>query len=127
MNHWLTLSAEKLMFLGGVSVFLLTVLWVRRRDLREKYAVLWLLVSSLLLFCGLFPEIIEGFAQTAHLAYSSAVLYVALGAIYLFSCSVSLSLSHQHRRNIRLTQELALLEARLREVEAGLREQQQCS
>lgn len=117
MNEWLSLSAEKLMLIGGVSVFVMTVLWVRKRALREKYAVIWLLVSCLLLLCGLFPQLIKGFADTAHLAYPSAVLFIALGAMYIFSYSVSVSLSRQHRRNVRLTQELALLEHRLQQLE----------
>jgi len=117
MNAWLSLSAEKLMLVGGVGVFVLTIYWVRKRDLREKYAVIWLLVSSLLLLCGLFPGVIKTFAETAHLAYSSAVLYIALAAMYLFSYSVSVSLSRQHRRNMRLTQELAMLEYRVKELE----------
>lgn len=124
MNEWLSLSAERLMFVGGVGVFLLTLRWVRRRDLNEKYAVAWLGVAFLLLLCGLFPVLIKGFADAAHLAYSSAVLYIALAAMYLFSYSVSVSLSRLYRRNVRLTQELALLEARLRELEAGLPKQQ---
>lgn len=118
MSDWLSLSAEKLMLVGGVSVFLLTIHWVRNRDLREKYAVIWVLVSCLLLLCGLFPNVIKSFAETAHLAYSSAVLYIALAAMYLFSYSVSVSLSRQYRRNMRLTQELAILEYRLKELEA---------
>jgi len=118
MSEWLALSAEKLMLVGGVSVFLLTVHWVRNRDLQEKYALVWLLVSGLLLACGLFPGVIKTFAETAHLSYSSAVLFIALAAMYVFSYSVSVSLSRQYRRSVRLTQELALLEARLRELEA---------
>ena len=59
-------------------------------------------------------------ADASRLAYPSAVLFVALGAIYLFAMSVSVSLTRQHRASVRLNQELALLRRRLDEQkEAG--------
>ena len=114
------LNAELLMLLGGTSAFLLTVHWVRSRDLREKYAVGWLLLAFLLLLCGLFPGTIMAFADATHLSYPAAVLFVTLGAMYLFSFGVSVTLTHQHRRNLRLIEEVALLEQRLGELERRL-------
>jgi len=126
-------NAELLMLLGGLCAFVLTVYWVRSRDLREKYAVLWLVAASLLLLCGLFPGVIMGFAGAAHLSYAAAVLFVSLAAIYIFSFAVSVALSRQYWRNIRLTQEIALLERRLRTMEeraspssTGLRDEAHC-
>ena len=116
------LNAETLMLIGGVAAFLLTLYWVRSRDLREKYAVVWMFVAFMLLLCGIFPKAIMSFADYAHLGYASAVLFIALAAIYFFSFSVSVSLTRQYRRNIRLTQELAILEERLRELERTVRE-----
>ncbi len=112
------MTAESLMLVGGIGAFLLTLNWVRNRDLREKYAVVWMGVATLLLLCGLFPDIVMWFANTAHLSYPAAVLFVAIGADYVFSFTVSVSLTRQYRRNVRLTQELALLELRLRNLEA---------
>jgi hypothetical protein len=111
-------TAETLMLTGGVGAFLLTLYWVRSRDLREKYAVIWMLVAFVLLLCGLFPDALMWFANTAHLSYPSAVLFVALAVMYVFSFTVSVSLTRQYRKNVRLTQELALLELRLRRLEA---------
>jgi uncharacterized membrane protein YfcA len=110
-------NAETLMLAGGVTSFLMTVHWVRKRDLREKYAVVWLAVATLLLLCGLFPQLIMTWAESAHLSYPSAVLFLALAFIYPFAFSVSLSLTRQYRRNVRLMQTLALLEQRVRVLE----------
>jgi hypothetical protein len=112
------LNAEHLMLVGGVGAFLLTLNWVRNRDLREKYAVVWMAVATLLLICGLFPDVVMWFAGAAHLSYPAAVLFVAVAVDYVFSFTVSVSLTRQYRRNVRLTQELALLELRLRHLEA---------
>jgi hypothetical protein len=108
------------MLCGGVAVFLLTVYWVRVRELRERYAVIWLMVATLALLCGLFPRVIMAFADASHLSYPSAVLFVALGAVYLFAFTVSVSLSRQNRKNLRLTQQVALLEGRLRDLEQAM-------
>jgi hypothetical protein len=113
----MNLNAENLMLIAGVSAFLLTLYWVRNRALREKYAVSWVAVSLLPLLCGIFPDVIKTLADSAHLSYPAAMLFISLAAIYVFSFSVSVSLTRQYRRNIRLTQEVALLEQRLRVLE----------
>lgn len=111
-------TAERLMLLGGIAAFLLTFYWVRSRQLRERYAIGWLLLATLLLICGFFPGIIMRFAEEANLAYPSAVLFISLGAIYSFSFFVTVALTRQHKHGTRLLQEIALLKQRLAELEA---------
>jgi hypothetical protein len=74
-------------------------------------------VATVLLICGIFPGIIMHLAEFARLSYPSAVLFISLGAMYCFSFFVTVSLTRQHRRNVRLLQELALLKGRLEELE----------
>lgn len=112
------ITAELLMLVGGISSFVLTIHWVRNRDLREKYAIVWVLVAFVLLLAGIFPRAIMAFADSSHLSYPAAVLFIALAAIYAFSFSVSVSLTRQYRRNVRLTQEIAIMEQRLRILES---------
>ncbi len=107
------MNAPTLMLVGGVVAFLVTIHWVRNRDMRERYAIGWLFMAAILLLCGLFPSVIMRWAHFAHLSYSSAVLVVSLTAIYCFSLFVSVALTHQYRRNVRLMQELAILSQRL--------------
>lgn len=113
----MSLSAELLMGIGGVCAFLLTLNWVRKRDLREKYAVIWIGVASVMLLVGIFPDLIKSFAEYAHLSYAVAVLFPSLSIMYLFAFFVSVSLSRQYRRNARLVQEIALLELRVKNLE----------
>jgi drug/metabolite transporter (DMT)-like permease len=112
------MTAETMMLVGGLSAFVLTLHWVRARELREKFAVYWLILAVLLLLVGIFPQSIMWFADAARLSYATAVLFAALTVIYLFAFAVSVSLSTHHRRNVRLTQQVALLEERLRKLEA---------
>ena len=115
------MNAELLMLVGGATAFLLTAYWVRRRQLREKYAVGWMALASLLLLVGMFPELITTSASVAHLSYPAAVLFVALTVMYLYSFAVSVSLSYHYRRAVRLTQEVALMDERIRRLERMLR------
>jgi len=112
-------STKLVMMAGGVAAFLLTVYWVRSRNLREKYAIGWLAVATLLLICGIFPQVLS-IAPTIGLNYPTFVMGGALGVIYIFCFSVSVSLTHQYRRNVRLTQEMALMEQRVRILEQAL-------
>jgi Uncharacterized conserved protein (DUF2304) len=111
------INAEFLMLLGGVGAFLMTLYWVRVRELRERYAIGWLLVATLLLLTGVFPDVLKDIADRAHLSYPALVLFVALGLIYVNSFFVSVALTKQYRWNVRLTQQMALLEERLRRIE----------
>jgi hypothetical protein len=81
--------------------------------MRERYAIGWLLVAVVLLLCGLFPHSIMWLADATRMSYPSAVLFISLAAIYFFSFFVSVSLSRQYRRNIRLMQETAILKQRV--------------
>ena len=111
------INAEFLMLLGGCGAFVMTLYWVRVRELRERYAIGWLAVATLLLLTGLFPDALEGIAKRAHLSPPALVLFVALGLIYLNSFFVSVQLTKTYRWNVRLTQQMALLEERLRRLE----------
>ena len=112
------MDAERLMLVAGVAAFALTIHWVRSRELRERYAIGWISLSVVLLISGFFPDLLKRLAELCHLQYPSAVLFLALGAIYTFSFFVTVSLSHEHRRSVRLSQEVALLEQRVRMLEA---------
>lgn len=111
------MNANTLMLAGGVTAFILTLHQVRAKVLQEKYALGWLGVAFLLLTIGIAPEWLYRFTVWARLANASAVLFIALTVIFLFAFSVSISLTDLNRRNLRLLQELALLEARVRELE----------
>jgi hypothetical protein len=112
-------NAETLMLAGGTAALVLTLYWVRSRDLGERHALTWVAVATLLFLCGLFPQTLTALADAAHLSYPAAVLFIALGVVYVFAFSVSVTLTRLHRRSIRLMQQVALLEARVRELEAA--------
>jgi len=112
------INAERLMMLGGIAAFVLTLAWVRRRDLREKYSLLWIAFAACLLVCGLFPELLMAAAHCCRLSYPATVLFVAVTMAYFFAFGMTVALTRYHRRHTRLLQTVALLEHRLARVEA---------
>lgn len=113
------MNAELCMLIAGTGSFLLTLHWLRSRDLREKYAVYWMVVAFMLFLAGLFPRAIMMIADASRLSYPAAVLFISLAVIYGFAFSVSASLTRQHRASRKLLQEVALLEERLRKLETA--------
>jgi hypothetical protein len=112
------MKAEHFMMIGGITAFMITLFWVRRRELRVKYALSWLGIGSFLLIMGIFPSIIMTTAERLHFSYAGLVAFVTAGVLFLFAFSVSISLSRQYQRNIRLTQEIGLLEKRINDLES---------
>ena len=111
------MNAERLMLLGGVIAFVLTAVWVRNRTVRERYAVWWLALATLLLMAGAYPKGIMWLARTANLSYPAAVLLISLTLIYIFCFTVTVFLSAQRKTNVRLIQEIALLNHRIEQLE----------
>lgn len=114
------MNAEVLMMIASIVGFLTTLYWVRSRELRERYAIGWILTAAVLLICGVFPQLLMQPAKAWSLSYPAMVLFVALTCIYVFLFFVSVALTSQHRRNVRLTQELAHCRYRICELDAAV-------
>ncbi len=113
------MNAERLMMVGGVAGFGLTLYWARTRHLGERHALGWMAAATIGLVCGLFPHTLMELADASRLSYPAAVLFIALGVGYVYAFAVSVALTRLHRRCVRLLQAVALLEHRVRELEAG--------
>jgi hypothetical protein len=101
----------------SVILFLLVLELVRRRRFKERYALLWLGSAACGVIVGFFPGIIVWISKVTHVQFLSVFFVTAflflLGLVLSFSVVIS-SLSEQNRE---LTQELALLAARVGDIE----------
>jgi hypothetical protein len=98
------------------AVLLLVILeLIRRRRLREKYAILWILTATVLLAMSLWRGGVDTIAGFARVSYAPAVLF-ALGALFVLALLLHYStvISKLADQNTLLAQKIALLEARLR-------------
>jgi len=110
MNLTLLTGATALLFLGFIFEL------VRRRKLREKYAVLWLAVGVVVLALGLFPTALNrvaiavGVANGVSLALFFGVMFLLLVCLHL-----SWEASRLEDETRVLAEEVALLRLRLDE------------
>jgi hypothetical protein len=83
----------KLNVLTGVAglVILVAILeLVRRRQLREKYAILWILVGVVVVLLAFFPRLLDRLAGTLGVV-SGVSLVLFLGVVFLLLVSLHLS------------------------------------
>lgn len=83
---------------------------LRRRQLREKYAVLWLLVGIAVAAFGVFPDLLDDVAQPLHIADPPNLLLFAGDAVLLLVIvHLSWEASRMEDRTRALAEEVALL------------------
>jgi hypothetical protein len=100
-------------------VLLLAVLeLVRRRRLREKYALLWILTAIVLLVLSVWRGAVTSIATTLGVSYGPTVLF-AVGALFVLVVLLHYStvISALTDRTVVLAQKVASLEQRIDELE----------
>jgi hypothetical protein len=111
---------ERVQILGFiVSVILLAVVLelVRRRKLAEEYSFLWILGALALLALSLWREGLHAAARWLGVHYPPAVLLLLLIVmVFVASLSFSVIVSRQRRQIDRLVEDVAILDAELRDV-----------
>lgn len=105
--------------MGAVWLLLVVVELVRRRRLGERYALLWLLTGSVVLLLAAWPAALERFADLVGIAYPPTALFVVAGGfVLLVLLHYATVISGLTERNVRLAQRVAMVEERLRVLEA---------
>lgn len=101
---------------GSILVALLVFELIRRRKLREEYAIFWLAASFVLIGLSFWRRSLDIAARLVGVAYSPSVLLLAVIVVGFFlAMHYSISLSRLAEQNKRLAQEIALLRDALEE------------
>ncbi|UPL15216.1 DUF2304 domain-containing protein [Microbacterium galbinum] len=113
-----------IVFVGIVLAVLIVVivLWMLlTRKLREKYAVLWLVIAVSVLIVGLFPGLLGGLTALLGVQVPSNLLF-ATAILLLLGVALHLSweLSQVEEETRRLAEEAAILRTQLESVEGRL-------
>jgi hypothetical protein len=100
--------------LTALAVLAFMVELLRRRQLQEKYAILWLAVSIVILPMAFFPPIINNVAEALGIK-SGVSLVLFLGIVFLLMVTVHLSweVSRLEEETRTLAEDLALLRSEL--------------
>ncbi len=109
-------------YLLGVAAALVTMIVViellRRRRLRERHAIWWLLGSALALITGLFPGILDWAAALLGISLPiNLVFFVSIAILVLVCIQHSSELTRAESRERTLAERVALLELRMGELE----------
>ena len=97
---------------------------VRRRRLMERYALLWLFSSAVLLGLAVWKDLLERVASAVGIYYAPSALFaIAFGFVLVLLLHFSLVISSLADQNRVLAQRLGFLHQQLEELRAELRAQ----
>jgi len=97
-----------------VSVFFL----IRRKKIREEYAILWVGIFILFFLLSVFRGGIDVISSLLDIKYQPASLFLILfGCLFLLTFHFSLVISKMKKNMNAMAKTIALLEGRLRETE----------
>lgn len=97
---------------------------IRSRRLQERYALLWLITGGVILILSVWRDALRLLAEQIGIAYPPSALFV-VGFLFILVVLLHYStvISELAERNVRLAQDLALVEERLRLQERGTEEE----
>ena len=109
------------MFLGTV-IFLLVILWLLKKGrLTVRYSIIWLMASGVLMVFAVFPYIVLVLRDWLNMEMPVNVIFtLVIAFMLLLLLSLSTIVSGFSQKLKRLSQENALLEKRVRDLEQAL-------
>ena len=103
-----------------VAIFTLGIVieMLRRRQLRERHAVWWLVAGGAALIVSVFPSILVATANFLGFEVpTNLVFFASLVVLFLVALQTSSELTKVESHNRNLAENIALLEIRIRELE----------
>jgi hypothetical protein len=115
-------------YLLGVFSALLTlgvvIEMLRRRRLRERHAVWWLLAGTLALLVGLFPAILGWAASVVGVAVpTNLIFFVSMAVLFLVTIQQSAELTDLETKTRILAETASLQDLRIAELEKAIKAQ----
>ena len=108
---------------GSLSLLFVVFELVRRKRLMERYALLWMFSTVVVLGLSIWRGLLEEFSSAIGVAYApSALFVVAFGFILVMLLHFSLVISRLADQTKVLAQRVGLLQQRLDEVEGRVPE-----
>jgi len=94
---------------------------LRRRRLRERHAMWWLLAGTLALVVGIFPATLDWAASLVGIGVpTNLVFFVSIAILFLVCLQHSSELTQLESKTRRLAEIVALQDLRIRALEVGL-------
>ena len=111
-------------YIFGVLAAVLTLIVVlemlRRRRLRERHAVLWLIAGLLALVAGIFPVTLQWVADLIGIQVPlNLVFFVGMAVLFLVCLQQSAELTTLESKTRSLAERVALLQLRIDQIDGG--------
>jgi hypothetical protein len=100
----------------AAALFLLVIFeLIRSRRLQERYALLWLVTGGVILILSVWRDALRLVSQQIGIAYPPSALFI-IGFLFILVVLLHYStvISELAEKNVRLAQDIALVEERLR-------------
>ena len=108
------MSVQVLGLIVTGGLFLLVFELVRRKRLMERYALLWLFSTALMLGLAVWQDALNVFAETVGIQYGPSALFaVAFGFVLVLLLHFSLVISRLADQNKVLAQRVGMLQQRV--------------
>jgi hypothetical protein len=101
----------------SIVFFVATFEFIRKKYLREEYALLWIFTSSAIAILSLWPGLINLLSTLTGLYYITAVLAIIFTFVIAILMHYSIVISKMKEMNKELAQKCAFLELRVKELE----------
>lgn len=112
VQHVLPLAAALL-------IAVVTIELIRRRKLREEYAILWIVASMVLLVFSLFPRLLWYISGALGLFYLTTMVVMCFSFLALVMIHLSVVISRGTEDNRRIAQRVAMLERKIDQLGAA--------
>lgn len=109
-----------------ICYFIIILYFLKQRALNLKYTLLWLLAGAVMGILVIVPELLTAIIHLFGIQDNMNGLFIfCIGFIIMILLSLTSIASRQNRKIRTLTQELAILDKRLRELEAAVEKPQE--
>ncbi|MEO7018203.1 MAG: DUF2304 domain-containing protein [Leifsonia sp.] len=107
--------------LAALVTLIIVIEMLRRRRLRERHAVWWLLAGVLALIIGIFPQTLRWAADLVGIAIpTNLVFFVSVAILFLVCLQHSAELTDLESQNRTLAETVVMHDLRIRELEQSL-------
>ena len=112
----MTLVQRILILVLSLGILAFTIELIRRRRLREEYALLWILTGAVILVFAMFPRMLYFLSELYGLHHLTTLLFVTFLFLLTIILHYSTVISRITERETELAQRLAIVEWKLQEL-----------
>lgn len=112
------------LWIGFISLALLVTIFefVRKRHLREEYAILWLVTALAIAVLSLWPGLVETLGRITGFYYLTSVVFIVFVFVVGVLMHYSIVISKMKENSKEMVQKLGLLDQKIREMDKRTRE-----